>query len=234
MKTRVLGLVWVSLIAMVLAGCAAGDGSGRGYAGAEAPTTEATATDNAGADGETAPASRLLVRNATIVVVVGNPEEEAAAIRERVRSLGGWIEHDRVDSDSRVKLTVRVPEPQLDAFLDSIAGQGKVASRRVEAKDVTDEFRDTEARLENLKALRDRLREVLDRAATVEATLRVERELARVQGEIELLQGRLVRMESQIALSEVEITLRRKRIYGPVGAVLYGVVWTVEKLFVIR
>jgi len=85
-----------------------------------------------------------------------------------------------------------------------------------------------------LIALRTRLRELMEMAKTVDEMLRVERELARVQTELDMYQGMLTRMGNQIAFSDVDLTLREGRIYGPVGAVFYGLGWGIGKLFVIR
>lgn len=229
MKTWTHILLLLPLL-VLWTGCATTEGTGHRPLSAEtAPTSDGTE-----ADAEAQGTQRLLIRSASITVVVSNPEEEAASVRQRVREMDGWIERDRIDREGRITMRVRIPEPQLEEFLDAIAGKGRVAARSLQASDVTDSYRDSQARVENLRTLRDRLLELLDEAKTLEETLRVERELSRVQGEIERLEAHLKRLDDQIALADVNVTIRQKRIYGPVGAVFYGLGWTVRKMFVIR
>ena len=93
---------------------------------------------------------------------------------------------------------------------------------------------DAEARLENLIATRDRLREHLGRTSSVAEIVAVERELARVQTEIDSLEGRLAHLRSSVALSTVELQIEQKTVLGPLGYVVWGFLWGVEKLFVLR
>jgi len=62
----------------------------------------------------------------------------------------------------------------------------------------------------------------------------VERELARVQGELDALERRLEYLRGSSAMAEMSVDARRKRILGPLGWVVAGAAWVVEKAFIIR
>jgi len=83
-------------------------------------------------------------------------------------------------------------------------------------------------------ALRDRLRALLDKAQDVKDILAIEKELGRVQGDIDSMQARLKSLKGKVDLSSITVSIKRKRILGPLGYVLRGAWWTVEKLFVIQ
>ena len=185
--------------------------------------------------GSPAPAQRVIIRTGSIVVEVPDLAIASAQLEARVDALGGYVE-DSTATEEMIHLAARVPSAQLDAFLDEAAALGEERSRSVSGRDVTEEYADIGAELDNLLALRDRLRALLDKAQNVEEILKVERELTRVQTRIDSLTGRKERIEKDVALSMVSVTLQKKpepRILGPLGLLYEGGKWLAIKLFVI-
>lgn len=192
-----------------------------------------TAAGSIGGGGE-ARGERLLARRASIAVTV----DDVARGRERATAvagaLGGHVQHATSSSDGRADLVLRVPAARLDAALDSMAALGDERRRTVGADDVTEESVDLDARLANLRALRDRLRQHLERATTVADVIAVERELARVQSELDALEARRAALRSSVAMARLEVALERRVVLGPLGLVLAGALRLVGKLFVWR
>lgn len=104
-------------------------------------------------------------------------------------------------------ITVRVPEAGHPEFLEEVSKMGEVTSRSVSAQDVTEEYIDVTARLENLKRQEQRLHEVLNMSRTVEEVLSVEKEIERVRGEIDSLTGRLNYLNDRVEYSTISIRL---------------------------
>lgn len=180
-------------------------------------------------------ADRLIVRSASISLVVESQQEAISQIETRVGELNGRVNSSTVHGDS-ASLSVRVPSEELDAFLDELSTFGEETRRSVTGRDVTDAYSDTEAEIANLASLRDRLRALLARADKVEEVLKVERELTRVQTRLDSLMARKQRMTTNLELSAVSISLSErppKRILGPLGLVYEGLKWLTIKLFVI-
>lgn len=118
--------------------------------------------------------------------------------------------------------------------MEGLATVGKITSRQISVEDVTDEWIDLQAKIKNLRSLRDRLRRLLDRANNVKEVLAVEKELNRVQSELDSLEGRMKAMQRNVSYSKITINLRQKSIPGPLGSITKGTWWGVKKLFVIR
>ncbi len=183
------------------------------------------------------PGGRLLARTAWIAVEVDSMAvaiEKATAIATHV---GGHVEGSEVRREAPARLHLRVPAASLDSVLVALSGLGDERRRSVASRDVTENVRDSEAELANLRALRDRLRELLQRAKEVKEVLAVEAELTRIQTRVDTLESALKATRRDIELSAVELELeekRPKRILGPLGLVLEGTRWIIEKLFVIR
>jgi hypothetical protein len=112
--------------------------------------------------------------------------------------------------------TVRVPVAKYSEFVDAAGKLGERLHLRTDAKDVTEEFVDTEARLKNKRVEEERLQEHLKNSTgKLEDILAVERELARVRGEIEQAQGHIQKLASLSDLATVTVSLRERKGYTP-------------------
>ena len=177
---------------------------------------------------------RKLIKRAWLTVNVKDVAAAVVGAARIVEEAKGYVESSSATKGESASLYVRVPAPDLDACLDKLAKLGKEANRRVSARDVTDQYIDTAAKLKNYAALRDRLRALLDKATKVQDVLAIECELARVQAEADSLQGRLKALGTQVHMASIELDIERKTILGPLGYLGAGVIWVIEKLFVIR
>lgn len=243
-------LLALTTLLLVLAGCAS-DRGGRAdtpmstrsvdvgrMAGAMAMSGPASLESAQGTAAPDAPRGRMIRRNAALGLAVEDLPAAAERAEQIVDDAGGLLERSNArGEDESMHLGFRVPSTRLDETLDALAALGRTTRRSVSADDVTDQVVDLDARLRNLRALRDRLRGLLDRATKVGEVLEIERELTRVQSEIDSLDGRLERLEKDVALSVLSLDLEQeepKRILGPLGYLGYGFKWFVEKLIVIR
>ena len=177
---------------------------------------------------------RKIVRSGDLTVSVDFPEKISPEVERLVKQAGGFVERSTSTKDSNVWLHCRVPAPQLDQIMDSVAALGEEERRSVSAADVTEQYADLETRLRNDLALRERLQQLLSRAGDVEDVLAIEKELNRIQSEIETIQARFDRLKSEVELSALSISLQRKQILGPLGYVSYAIWWALSKLFVIQ
>ena len=176
----------------------------------------------------------MLVRRAGVQLEVDNPVGISTRVGEVVARLGGYVERSRESSSGGVTMTVRVPEPALEQAMESVSQLGKVVKRDISADDVTERVVDLTARAGTLRAIRDRLRGLLERAGSINEIITVEQELARVQAELDSIEQRLEYLRGNAALAELSVDAHRKRILGPLGALLVGTGRLIGKLFVIR
>ena len=165
---------------------------------------------------------------------VENPVGISSRVGDIAARLGGYVERSRESSTGGVEMTVRVPEPSLEQAMDAVSQLGQVVKRDISADDVTERVVDLNARAGTLRAMRDRLRELLARAESISSIITVEQELARVQAELDSIERRLEYLRGNAALAELGVNADRKRILGPLGALLVGAGRLIGKLFVIR
>lgn len=223
------------LFLLLLAACAGGSyrdaQTSSGLAGSpemayeEAPTSEEseamsdgefaaqdTAFVTAGVDQTTNQVERLIIRTGNLSLIVSNTEEAVADITRMVEQSGGWVVSANVyqyNEDAKSgDITIRVPTAGFNSAMEMLKSMAvEVQSENVSGQDVTEEYVDLEARLENLEATAARVRTFLDDAISVEEALAVNQELSRLEGEIEVIKGRMQYLSQSAAFSTISIYL---------------------------
>jgi hypothetical protein len=103
-------------------------------------------------------------------------------------------------------VTVRVISSKFDAAFDDLKEVALVVrSENVNTQDVTEEFVDLEARLQNKYRQEERLLDLFDKADKVEDLIKVESELARVRSDIERWEGRKRYLSSQTDYAQIVV-----------------------------
>ncbi|GAB6875465.1 DUF4349 domain-containing protein [Thermaerobacter litoralis] len=154
-----------------------------------------------------------LIRSGRLALSVPAVEPVFREAQAVARRLGGFTEQAQLEGVGAARsayLVLRVPDARLEEAMDrlaALAGDGRVDLRAMTAEDISRQWVDTQARLENLRAQEDRLRELAGRSGDVDELLRVEQELWRVRGEIEQLEGQVRYWRQAMRLARIEVSL---------------------------
>ena len=156
---------------------------------------------------------RKIIRTAAFDLVVEDVSASKDSISKIAERSGGYLEASESTKTrqglQRANLTIRVPQAHLDEVRDQIRKlAGRVEADKTEARDVTREFVDSQARLRNLKAEEAQYLGILKNARTVKDTVEVTEKLSDVRGEIEQLTGELKYLSQQVEMSVITISLR--------------------------
>ena len=179
------------------------------------------------ADG--AEASRQVIANANISLVVADTAAALTGIEQVVSDLGGYVAdmdlakggYDESDV-LRGSITLRVPATGLEDALELLQALATdVNYLNVNRQDVTDQYSDLDARLRNLRATETELlallTEVRERPnSKVEDILAVHRSLTQIREEIETLQGRKNLLDNQIGFSTIWVELIPDSVFRPI------------------
>lgn len=128
------------------------------------------------------------------------------------------------DSKHSGTVTIRVPEIHFDAVMAELSLLGEIKSKSVHGNDVTEEYIDLQARINNSKAHETRLIEMYDDADDINEMMQVERELSRVREQIESWEGRLRYLNNRVQMSTITVDL-----YEPLPVVKEWGIWTSVK-----
>ncbi len=156
-----------------------------------------------------------LILNGAIELAVADAEETRLTIRDYVNELGGYVENSNFRSvnekERQGHMTVRIPQEKFDESMDYFEEFGDVLSRSTSSEDVTMEYVDMEARLNNLERQEERYLDILDEAANVEEIMEVEARLREVREEIEAMTARLESLEDQVSFATIDIRISEER-----------------------
>ncbi|NOZ70476.1 MAG: DUF4349 domain-containing protein [Chloroflexi bacterium] len=168
---------------------------------------------------------RKVIYNASLTLVVKDPEEAAKQVEDLVAATGGYIANMNAyrNSDGLLfyNITLRVPVSGFNSIRDALRNLAvRVENDSINTDDVTDQYYDLEARLRTLRATEEELlsllKETRERGGKVEDIMTIYRELTNIQSQIESLQGQLNRLDKLTALSTITVELRPDELTKPI------------------
>lgn len=243
MKTRLFALIL--LVALVLTACAtapqsntdlAGKQNGAGAIAYSAPASGGPAAPAAApavttADTSTVPSvsQRLVIKNASLEIVVDSPSQALQTISDMAQQMNGFVvsssSFKTTDSEGvevpQAKITLRVPADKLDQALAKIHSLVKnadqdIRNENVTGQDVTEDYIDLNSRLTNLQAAEKQLQTILDNATKTEDVLSVFQQLTNIQQQIEVTTGKIKFYEQSAALSAIDVSILASASIAPI------------------
>lgn len=157
--------------------------------------------------------SAKLIYTADLSIETQDFDWSQQQLNETLSDVDGYMESsneytDSTDNTRTLSLTLRVPKGYYSAFLGVAENVlGNVTSKSESADDVTTQYLDIEARLDNLTAQRARLQELQASADALSDLLQIESSLSDVQYQIESYQSQLNWYANQVQYCTVNITL---------------------------
>ena len=207
-------LLIMTLLMILSTACGSGSNSDSPRP-ASAPPPAAKAAAPAPANGSTKPLPELrkVIETAQVTLETKDLPATEGRVRERLAARKGILSSASVTLDGNGRrtgtFTLRIPVGQLHDFVNELASLPDVIVRQrsISSQDVTEEYVDITARLENMQRHEKRLREILAKANTVEEVLKVEKELATVRSQIESTTGKLKALTGKIEMSTLQLRI---------------------------
>lgn len=224
LKNRVL--IMCLLGTLIISACASAaspmssDGQSIDVGGAPSVVSEEQARDaqsGFGAGNVSAQVERLVIKNASLNLVVVDPGESMDRIGSMAEELGGFIVlaslyKTQLDSGAevpRASITIRIPADKLEDALARIESESDRAplQKNINSQDITSEYTDLQSRLRNLEDAEAQLREIMASSARTEDVLQVYNQLIQVREQIEVLKGQIEYYDQAVALSSISVEL---------------------------
>src|SRR5262249_2918934 len=158
---------------------------------------------------------RMIIRNATISLIVHDTQKAIDAISSAVEGAGGYVSSSntwRENDVLRGKLSLRGPNGRLTTALASIRSSAvRGPSESVSSEEVTQEYVDLASQVRNLEATEEELRQLLvtvrERAKKAEDILEVHEKLMEIRGQIEQAKGRMRYLEQMTAFATINVDI---------------------------
>jgi hypothetical protein len=228
-------IIFLVVLALALTACATATQapSTADYAPGAAPMEESARQglnyDTANTGTSTTSSERIVIKNASLSIVVLDPGEAMTSITRMAEGMGGFVVdsnlYKTMTSDGfevpAAYLTIRVPAEQLDAALTQIKAQVEdaktdILSENITGQDVTAEYTDLQSRLRNLETAEAQLTSFMDKATKIDDVMQVYNQLNQVRSDIEVLKGQIKYYDESARLSAITVNLTAKESIKPV------------------
>ncbi len=232
MKRSIIGLILVSMLALVACGAKMMRSEPDMDMAAEAPAMESAAdmyeservVEEAavGGSGTGVEASeRMIIRNGELELIVRDTKAAQEEIAAMVAELEGYVLSSEGyaydEGHMRINITLRVPAEAFNTAMARLRDLAVEIQRDgMSSQDVTEEYVDLQARLRAQQSKASRLEELMAQAEDTEAVLEIFRELSATHEEIERIKGRMQYLEKSAAMATITIYLMPDETVGPV------------------
>lgn len=162
------------------------------------------------------PTNQKLIRTVRMEAETDDMDVLLANVEARIAALGGYVESRQVYNGSQsatkkirnADLTIRIPAPQLDSFVNHVSENANIISTNETAEDVTLSYVEVEGRVTALQTQQTRLLELLAQAENMEDLLTIERELTDVRTELEQMQSKLRLYDNLVDYGTVHLNIQ--------------------------
>jgi len=154
---------------------------------------------------------RMIVRTANMNLVVKDVTQTLDSIVQLATKYGGFVVSSQVsgeEQDMRGWISIRVVDDKLDQSLSEIRNLAvRVKSESTSGQDVTEQYMDLDARLNNAQATEKQYLELLNKATAVEDILKIYQSLSQVRQDIEQIKTQMLYLERTSSMSLISVSL---------------------------
>ena len=177
-------------------------GSAQNGSAASSPGTSAGSLANL-------PQERMVIKTATLAVQVRDVAVSFARAVQLAETSGGYVQTSTQSQEGgeRADVTIRVPPHGFLPLVAALGALGMVTTKSVSGEDVTQEYFDLGAELENQVEVRGRLFQLLKQAVKVQDAIAVEEQLERVGANVNRIKGRMKYLETMSSMCTVNVSL---------------------------
>jgi hypothetical protein len=190
-----------------------------------------------------APSSAEIITTGYLAISTSDPQTAAQQTRVLTAEAAGRIDQEsesRVNDQTVVNLTLRIPAEEFTAVMDAVGDLGTVDNKSVSRVDVTTQVLDLDARIAVLQTSVGRMNQLLSEAESVSDLIAAEGALAERQGQLDSLVSQRDYLKDQVTMSTITVTIAGSAptplttLWATVGGVIIGIVVGIVIGFVIR
>lgn len=177
-------------------------------AGARLLEAPETATEGNGSE-------QRIIKQGDLSLLVNSVATTQLALQGVAKVHGGFVRdasiYEQNDKTLSGYAVIRVEAANFETAMADIRSLAlNVTSENVSGTDVTEQFVDLEAQINNARAEERAYLSLLDRSGSVADLLKVQRELSNVRARIESMEGRLKYLSNQTDLATISVSLSEK------------------------
>lgn len=152
---------------------------------------------------------RKLIKDGHINFETNNIEDSRKIIQTLLKKYRAYISFENESKGCNrlnQELTIKIPKDNFEMFFDELVGEiKKVNEKRINVKDVTEEFIDINARLRIKKEAEAGYLKLLNQAKNIKDILDIQNQIQILRSEIESIEGRLRYLDNAVNFSVLNI-----------------------------
>jgi hypothetical protein len=156
---------------------------------------------------------RKIITTGQVALTVKIYDSFYKALEQQLQQVGGYVSSLEATRDSGsvrwATITIRIPPARTNLMVSWLREQGMIQSENVKAEDVSEEYYDIQARLQNAKRLEARLLDMVQKNTGKLADLvLLEEKIGQVRESIEQMEGRIRNMDRLISLATLTLNVQ--------------------------
>ncbi len=163
---------------------------------------------------------RMIQRNYDVYIKNEDVVKASSTLKELMNKYKGYLlysyESYNTGYSPSANYTIRIPSESIDSFNEELNSVGTIESMSLNSNDLTDTYKDNEARLNALKAQEARLVELMAQAETIQDLITIEEKLIDVQSQIEYITSDMQNIEKVVQYTTYSINITAPYQYTPV------------------
>ncbi|MCI0614230.1 DUF4349 domain-containing protein [bacterium] len=156
---------------------------------------------------------RKIITSGQVAVIVKVYDPFYKSLEQQLQQVGGYVSNLEATRDSGsvrwATITIRIPPARTNLMVSWLREQGMIQSENIKAEDVSEEYYDIQARLQNAKRLEARLLDMVQKNTGKLADLvLLEEKIGEVRENIEQMEGRIRNMDRLISLATLTLNVQ--------------------------
>ncbi|HEY7159601.1 MAG TPA: DUF4349 domain-containing protein [Acidobacteriota bacterium] len=156
---------------------------------------------------------RKIITTGQVALTVKVYDPFYKALEQQLQQVGGYVSNLEATRDSGAvrwaTITIRIPPARTNLIVSWLREQGMIQSESIKADDVSEEYYDIQARLQNAKRLEARLLDMVQKnTGKLEDLILLEEKLGEVRENIEQMEGKIRNMDRLISLATLTLNVQ--------------------------
>ena len=160
-------------------------------------------------------ATQKIIKTVSMTMQTKEFDEVLTAIGQKTKAVQGYTESSSIEGNNYyndngnryASIVVRVPQEQLETFLEEVGGLGNVTSQNLNTENITLKYADTKSHKEALQVEYDRVLALLEKADTMETILTLESHLSDLRYQLNQYESTLRTYDNKVDYSTVVLEI---------------------------
>lgn len=161
------------------------------------------------------PAGRKIIKEGSANIETIAYDESLATLFQMINDMGGYVESQNLSGggiyQNQAKfatIAFRIPSERFEEAFQGLSKVGSVSNNQSYGSDITDQYADTEVRIESLLVQEKRLLELVAKAEKIEDIVALEARMSDIRYQIESMQNSLNNYDRLLSYSRITVNIQ--------------------------